>query len=154
MSKLHAAWSGRGCHLHDGTRGTCSTSTTGTSITLSKGNLGISMVRETMGNCLCATTGKMTTCGTRTNCITGISITLITDWEISMVRRTVWTMGTSQSTTTGMKMTLMSCLGTVLLVHTGYDAGHLGLPSSEGNTARSTNTNQNQPCICHCRSRR
>ena len=42
-------------------------------------------------------------------------------------------------------MTLTSCLGTVLLVHTGHDAEHLGLPSTEGNTARSAIPRKTSP---------
>ena len=56
------------CLLHDGTRGTCTTSITGASITLSTSDRGISMVCTTMGNGLCATTGILTTC---TTCILG-----------------------------------------------------------------------------------
>ena len=67
--------------LHDGTCGTRTTCTTGTSITVSTGNCGISMVNETMGISLCNATGMWTTCETRTNCITGASITLFTYWE-------------------------------------------------------------------------
>ena len=70
------------CLLHDGNCGTRTTCTTGTSITVSTGNCGISMVNKTMGISLCVATGKMTTCGIRTNCVTEASITLYTcNWE-------------------------------------------------------------------------
>ena len=68
--------------LHDGTCGTRSTCTPGTSITVSKSNWGISMVNETMGISLCITTGMSCTTGT-----TRTSITVSSNWGRCVCRQ-------------------------------------------------------------------
>ena len=58
-----------------------------------------------------------------TTCTTATSITVSSNWGKSVVWKTT---GNCLCATTGVNMTLVSCLGTVLLVHTGHDAEHQG----------------------------